>query len=348
MGKRFGPHPDMSWSNSRDETFNYCSRQYYLHYYHSWRGWSTDDPAISESQRAAFRLKKLTSLHSVLGDVVHKLCEARIAAIRDGAAWLGVDQVRERIRDTLNEAYRTSRDRAAFFRRPNRPEKMLHCYYYGGRLDPHEVEAVRSKMEACIRHLVTHPIWSELESLPREAFLAIEQRASFPVDGVPVWVKADLIYRVEDEVTVLDWKTRSDDDYPARPVLALYALYARDVLAVPWAEGKWRGRVVNLVTGDSREYPLSQADLVRAESRIRVSVAEMRQVLEDEAANKPMPIEHFPLANPVLRARCPYCSFFELCAPELSQVRRGEDEARTGSLSSLDRREQESVPRVAR
>jgi hypothetical protein len=317
MTTHFGPYPDFSWSGSRDDVWSSCERRYFHQYYHSWLGWSAD-PSVSDSQRAAYRLKHLTSLHGELGVAVHALCEERVTAMRDGERWIGTAAaVEERLRLALRKACVASRDRAGYLRRPKN-HGMLQSVYYTGRYDAREVEAVRRKMGACARYIVGHPVWEELGALPPEAFRAVECLDGLTLEGTKVWVKADLIYEADDRRTVFaDWKTRSDDDYPVRPQIALYALYARDVLGIPWREGEWIGRVINLVTGRDHCFELTQVDLARAEKRVRESVAGMRQLLEDEALNRPMPMEHFPLAPQPLRWRCPHCPFFQLCADEL-------------------------------
>ena len=71
-----------SWSFSRARTFEDCPRKYWFHYYGSWGGWNADaDPRARE----LYKLKNLTNLHLLAGDVVHRALERSLQALRRGA-----------------------------------------------------------------------------------------------------------------------------------------------------------------------------------------------------------------------------------------------------------------------
>lgn len=321
MDSKYGQYPVFSWSNSRHDCLESCERKYFHQYYGSHLGWS-DDIAVPTERRLAYRLKQLTSLHATLGSTVHTLCQERVEAIRDGTRWLGgIPAVDASIRRSLRKVCITSRDLDGFRRHP-KGHGMLQSFYYRGRYDLNEVEAVGRKIGACARNIVEHPVWRELEALPSEAFLAIERLDTFDIGGIPVWIKADVIYTDGTRVIVHDWKTRADDEYPAEQQVSLYALYARDRLGLPFRDGHWTGRIVNLVTGVDQCIRLTGEDLAEAETRIHRSVGLMKELVVDDVLNQPMTKEHFPLLNPALRQRCEYCPFFELCEGELKSTGR--------------------------
>jgi hypothetical protein len=303
-------YPSFAWSNSRDDAFQSCERRY------SHLGWSTDAD-VPKERRLTYRLKQLTSLHATLGSAVHALCQERVETIRQGGRWLGgVAAVEARLQESLQQVCIASRDRDGFLRRP-KGHGMLQSVYYRDRFDANEVRAVKRKVGSCARHLVKHPIWRELGSLPPNAFQAIERLDSFGVGGISVWIKADLIYMDGDRVTVQDWKTRADDEYPTTPQVALYALYARDRLGLSFREGCWMGRIVNMVNGMDQCVRLTADNLARAEARIHESASRMKESTLDEATSQPLPKEHFPLINSELRQRCTYCAYLGLCKSEL-------------------------------
>ena len=68
---------NFSWSFSRHRTFHDCPRKYWFHYYGSWEGWSDDAPAEAQE---LYRLKNITGLHLLAGDVVHRAIEAWLDA----------------------------------------------------------------------------------------------------------------------------------------------------------------------------------------------------------------------------------------------------------------------------
>ncbi|MHC4956369.1 MAG: PD-(D/E)XK nuclease family protein, partial [Planctomycetota bacterium] len=70
-----------SWSFSRSRTFQDCPRKYWYHYYGSWGGWERDAP---EQARELYRLKNVTGLHLIAGDVVHRAIERALTDLARG------------------------------------------------------------------------------------------------------------------------------------------------------------------------------------------------------------------------------------------------------------------------
>jgi hypothetical protein len=144
---------------------------------------------------------------------------------------------------------------------------------------------------------------------------------AFAHEGWPIYAEPDLVYRPDERrVVILDWKT--GDDTEAELQIPLYTLYCRTVLGLPFREGAWFGRVVNLATGNDATFEISRYDVMRVAERIRESVQAMQALVANPDLNTPRPITDFPLRNPARRHGCPYCPFYTLCQSELEAVDR--------------------------
>ena len=304
---------DFSWSHSRDRLLDECARAYYWRYYGSYAGWSRGAGADA---RLAWRLKHLTTLHSVFGMAVHSLARECAGAVRDGRPRPIPAEMKERVRAALRVAC-TRMDRAAFVRDP-KARPLLHSVYYHGRYDRAEAAAVATKMEACIRHLDQSPVWDRLERLPPEAVVLVEAHDCLEWEGLRVYSGPDLVILGDDgSCDIVDWKTgRRTGDEGAREQLATYGWFLERKLRLGFVEGRWTARAVYLQDGAEEAYVLTRLDLMRAEHRIRESAERMRGYLADVATNQPLPREQFPLLHPAYRFRCGRCPYFELCARE--------------------------------
>lgn len=311
--------PEFSWSHSRDRLLGECARAYYWRYYGSHGGWS--DVAGAEA-RLAWRLKHLTTLHSVLGAAIHDEARRNAFALRDRKAPPTVESMLERVRATLRAACLSS-DRAAFLRDP-KGRRMLHSVFYDGRYDRGEVEAVAAKIDSCVRHLHTSPVWERLATLPPEA-VRVETNDSVDWDGVRVYAAPDLAVLGEDDsCEIVDWKTgRRREEEEAREQLAGYAWFLQHRLGRTFREGCWTARAVYLQDGEEEQYVITRLDLLQAEHRIRESVERMRGLLTDPTANQPLPREVFSLVHPAFRFRCKRCQYFGICQTEMALPRPG-------------------------
>lgn len=117
----------------------------------------------------------------------------------------------------------------------------------------------------CLANLPLSDVWEELKSIPPEAIIEVYRLASFDFERTPVYASPDLIYHpAADRLVIVDWKTGSEEgvDFP----IGVYALYARDSLGLPFREGGWMGRVINLATVDDTYLDITLDDLDRDRS----------------------------------------------------------------------------------
>lgn len=302
-------YPEFSWSYSRESTLHACPRRYYYAYYAAPVGRHS---GMGEETWIAAMLKRLTTPELVLGTAVHQRAREILVAVLVRRPRPEVDLLIRRTRADLNHVYRTSLDRRAFLRDPER--KMFLALYYERGLSEERVERIRRKAEQCVRNLAECPLWDELEQCEPASVLAVDRISSFLVHGHTVFASPDLVYRpTPGACTICDWKTGSPEG--TRNQLALYALFVRDGMGIATADGTYRGRVFALADGAEEEYVLTPGDLDEAAERVATGVERMHALLVDAERNVPKPKHAFPLTS--RRGRCPTCPYFELCAEEI-------------------------------
>jgi hypothetical protein len=296
-----------------------CARAYFWRYYGSHNGWHPEAPSEA---REAYTLKHLTTLPQVLGTAVHACARDAVLATRRGQPRPDFAAMVATVSGVLNRAVLGSHHREAFRRNPKRVP-MLRDVWYSGRRDGGALVQAAAKARRCLRYLTDSPVWTDLEACRPEWIAVADAPEAFVHDGWPVFAGPDLVYRPGGrQVVIVDWKTGDDAD--AELQIPTYALYCRKVLGLPFREGTWFGRVVNLASGGDSTREITRLDLLAAAERIRDSIAAMHGLLADAEANAPLPRDAFPLATAGDRRACALCPFFALCGDELEAEREVE------------------------
>lgn len=295
-----------SWSHSRHETFRDCPRRYFYHYYGAWGGWSPDaDPRV----RQLYVLKNLKGRQAWAGGQVHDAVADTLRQVRAGhpvppeagraAAEAAVARMRREFRESRDGAYRA------------RPKQAL------GLMEHHYREAIpdaewRAQAEAVRRAVLRFhegPYLEEARALPADAWLALEELASFELDGSPVFVRLDLAVRpAADRVMVVDWKTGRRAPRPEGLQLGIYALYVHEQWEI--APEAITVREVNLTAGAEGQARVTAEQIESAREAIRESMREMRARLADAAENGAVEADF--TTRPGART-CAYCPFREVC-----------------------------------
>jgi hypothetical protein len=263
--------------------------------------------------RLAWTLKQLTTYPITLGAAVHDEARRVAVAVRDGQPLPEYGLLRNSARGALNRLFLRSRNVAAFQRAPSRNPITVDAYY-GREPAPDLFERLREKLGRCLTNVLDQPLWDELSGGRSDVIRVVDTIATVPIDGVPVYVAPDLVFRTPSTGwVVVDWKTGADDGAPAQ--LALYAVYMRDALGLPPRAGEYEARVVHLESGRTTSHRLTVDDLEAAQARVADGVRRMRTYLVDSGQNAAGPANDFPLARD--QRTCRYCQYRALCESEL-------------------------------
>lgn len=299
-------YPMFSWSNSRHKTFLDCSRRYYHQYYEYHNGWSFDAP---EENKLAYRLKNIKSIPLLLGDEIHKIIDRQLKNFLEGRKLLTEAEMIAIVTKQLNAAYWDStRQRELWLKWPKKYQ-MLHEIYYGDGLSPDDIAATKKKLEVCVKNFFASKTYQDILNNLEMQVLQSEDFQSFDVNGVDVFVVLDFVYQDfgQGKWIVVDWKTgkESEDD---RKQLAFYALFLSREHSIPVEDLIIRNEY--LLSGESREYKLTQFDIDAAQQIMNESIFHMLGKLEDPVLNKPLGKEYFVMNQ---SRRCHSCNFKEKC-----------------------------------
>jgi hypothetical protein len=289
----------------------------------------------------------LVTLEQVVGIEVHERAREVVRSILERTGRPTHKVLYERCWATLGRL--RDGDVRAFLHRP-KAHPLLLGVYYGWEHDwDAALREAGTLIDRCLRVLLASTLLDELaRCAPGHILLPNPfDQVPFVVDGepAPVWAAPDLAHwrpaapGIRQVLEITDWKTGRDTR--AEDQLAVYAVFLRARLRIPFAEGRFAGRVVSLRDGTETRHEITRADLVAAAGRITDGIRAMRRFLAAPPVSAPLPRDAFPMVPAQQRWRCARCPFAQLCDAEravsTNPSRQRPDEVRAGlcGLNSL-------------
>ena len=295
---------EFSWSHSRHETFQACLKRYYFAYYASWGGWEESAPART---RELYRLKRLSTRQQWAGHHAHQAIEFLLKnARRDPSGEIAasaeprqIDLMRREFRDSRAGAYRAD------------PVHVPGLFEHEYQLDvsAEEWKATVDRVARAIRQFLASELWREIQGLPDDAFLAVERRAHFLLDGLKIFAVPDLVVRRGGQVVIYDWKTGGSALAEHRTQLGVYALLALDRWTA--APGEIEAIAYHPVLDQRETFAFSAGDLETLREFIRDSADEMLFPLANPETNDAGDGTDFDCAAD--EAPCKTCPFLRAC-----------------------------------
>jgi hypothetical protein len=267
-----------SWSFSRSRTFADCPKKYWFHYYGSWGGWDASAP---EQAREIYRLKNLTGLHLLAGDVVHRALERALMDFARGRnpeaesviAWCKAE-MQKSFRESQDELWHESPKRFA----------RLFEHQYGPTPTRELLQKIGSKVGTSVRNFFTSSSYGLIREMDPDTWLPMETLDSFPFEGTKVYAVPDFAARHDGSIWIFDWKTGRPDKKNQNQIV-LYALFA----AAKWDADpdKVKGAPVYLLEGGEFDpKPVTAEDRGRVAEIMRESIAAMKDRLTDADKNE--------------------------------------------------------------
>ncbi|MGM0567809.1 MAG: PD-(D/E)XK nuclease family protein [Elusimicrobiota bacterium] len=302
-------YPLFSWSSSRKSTFKECRRKYYFNYYLSHNGWMDD---AGEEAKQAYRLKKLTGIHLLLGSAIHEVAEYAAKILKSTGSLPAQDKLIEKVRFLLNSAWKESQQPELWKKSPN-SYLMLHGFYYGNGLSESLIKKIKDKLYTAIPNILNSSSFKEISEAGGDCVEITEGMDTFKVSGIDIYAVPDLAYRrPSGKWVVTDWKTGKKQSSHADQIY-VYCLYLAQKMGV--SPDNIAGRIEYLISGDCREIKVDASSLEMAKKEITGSIKEMKSELKDPERNIPFEKERYPLTGQ--RRFCRYCNYYELCKKEL-------------------------------
>lgn len=302
------PYPEFSWSLSRHKTFLDCSRKYAYDYYIGHNGWLKESSIISKD---AYRLKKITNLEMLFGNVVHEIIFNVMNQYLTTSHIPSENELVQRIRNILNTAFIDSMQRKVLWSARPKYYTMLHEIYYGGSLPKEKVHDIQERLDVCMKNFFKSKTFTDILNKKQMKFIEAERFRYMRMNDVKVTIVMDFVYRDMEngKWIIVDWKT-GKESYEDRHQLALYALYLQQALKVKDLN-EIEIRNEYLLSGTNKSYKLSPIDLEKLQEMYGLSIQAMLSYLENPEENKPFSLEYFPKTE--FEKKCDRCNFKELC-----------------------------------
>ena len=295
---------EFSWSHARHEIFQTCLKRYYFSYYGAWGGWQETAPART---RELYRLKRLSTRQQWAGHHVHQAIEFLFKGARRDSSGAMAATAESRQIEIMRKEFRASRAGE------NRTDPVhtlgLFEHEYNLEVPPAEWKAIVDRVSLAIRNFLASDLWHNLRELPDEAFLAVERRTHFLLDGLKVFAVPDLVVRQDAKVRIYDWKTGTAEPAGHRFQVGTYALLALD---------RWTGApdeieavIFNPVLNRRENFIFTAADVESLREFVRDSADEMLFPLEDPRTNQPGDGSNFECIAE--EEPCKTCPFLRVC-----------------------------------
>lgn len=295
---------EFSWSHARHEIFQTCLKRYYFAYYAAWGGWQEAAPVRT---RELYRLKRLSTRQQWAGHHVHQALEFLFkSARRDPSGALAATAETRQI-ELMRREFRASR--AGANRADPVREVGLFEHEYALEVPPAEWKATVDRVALAIRNFLASDLWRRLRELPEDAFLAVERRTHFLLDGLKVFAVPDLVVRQGEKVTIYDWKTGATEPAEHRLQVGIYTLLALDRWAA--AAGQIEAVVFNPVLDRGEVFTFTAEDTDNLREFVRDSADEMLFPLEDPQANAAGDGTNFECTD--RDEPCKICPFLRAC-----------------------------------
>lgn len=302
-------YPEWSWSLTRHKMFEECPRKYFYTYYLSHNGWSKEGSKLSQQ---AYRLKNLTNISLVLGNSIHNSAKDLINKIGYNQPCPTSDEIKQIVRNTLNEAYISSKRFRHEWEANPKKVPMLQEIYYGGNLSKEKIAAIKESLDICVNNLLSSNTISGLSAMQNLVSIkeVDEDMQYIFINGTKVYVRLDLLYQAGSNWVITDWKTGKDTaSTDISDQLALYALYVHQKYGVDI--NNIEVCVESLLDGSFYKSTINDYNISSIKSLISNSNNQMQRYLDDVDLNKPLPIEEFERTDKLYR--CAVCNFREIC-----------------------------------
>lgn len=189
---------------------------------------------------------------------------------------------------------------------------MMMEFYRGTGPSQDLVVTIRERLYACLRNLPASESFREAVESPQVEVKEVDRLDFLDLEGVKLYARPDLLYRLGDAWRIVDWKTGARAAGHSAQ-LRTYAVYLREREDLP--AGPIIGRLEYLSDGESISVPITDRDIAEERRAIQDSVEAMRTYLAEPLRNAAKPMDQFPLTDN--RRWCSNCNFFELCEDEL-------------------------------
>ncbi len=303
-------YPEKSWSFSRHKSFIDCKRSFYFNTFAHWNGWEIQAP---EKAKIAYRLKKLTNVYALSGQLLH---EEIAQCIKTKS--IDVNKSLKRIRSKLNKAVLDSKGKVQKWKVNPRDYDILHEYYYGNGVSKELGNKITKRMEVSLDNFVSCYTWSLIKH--GEIEIIEFEKDNFPYfmhRDYKIYSILDLLYKLDGKYHIVYWKSGHKSLVENKRQMGIYALYVLN---------KYPSSSVSIVKGhneylginDRESFSFTIDELTELKNQISDSMDKMDARLYNKEKNIPLSEEEYEAE---VGEPCRYCNFIELCEAGLKYLK---------------------------
>jgi len=293
---------EFSWSKSREEMFRGCQRQYYYHYYASWGGWKRHS---DEKTRRIYTLKKMTNQHLWAGEHVHRAIDEMLKKLKTQVPLDPEDQVVEQVLEKMRNEYRNSVS-GKKWENPQSCGLMEHEYNW--ELSKETWKKMAHHVETCLRNFYQSNIFKQIQQIPTEQWLEVEELSHFLLNETKVYLSVDFAIKRGEDVVIYDWKTGHSRNQEIDLQMSCYGWFAWQ----KWNVDPKRIELIEVHLADLQEehHHVQGINLEKVQKRIFDSIQSMQFLLDDIQNNRATE-ERFVFTEN--ERFCGYCNFQKIC-----------------------------------
>lgn len=296
-----------SWSASRHQMLERCSRQYYLNYYGARRVREANNEIVS----AIWWLKQVTSLKAWIGTVIHHVARMAVEAHRDGKRISS-----GRLAETATQYYRDGVSASERGIKHDDQWVVLHEHIYPSEVFTLDHDAAEKQLVDLTHTLLESEAYGLISGTPPRDICEIDEPfQSFELPNVPalgtvrVFAIPDVLLYDGESIHIVDWKTGDVELASIRQQAGIYRLYAHHTYHLP--EDAIHVSIADLgQRGESVKPPGGTPSIAEAAAFAHTSIAEMVARMEDVEYHT-VPIRRFPMTDNL--SFCQRCGFKRAC-----------------------------------
>jgi len=293
----------LSWSNTRQKSYNRCLREYYWRAFGAWGGWRR--AKASREAWLAYVFTKMKNLPMLVGELVHHEIERVLQAHQQGRRPPGAGESLDRLVTQMRQAWKESRDRR--WEESPKHYHVLAEHYYKAEPEPDEARRLRDDATRCLRNFFELDLTRQILDSAPESIRTVEKLERFDFEGRVLHIKIDLAWESEGKLNLIDWKTGALDE-EVDDQLAAYGFFASERWGIPYE--KMTAYPVYLREPRVGDNCLRPEGVERLRNDVELYFAEVSGRLQSDHP----PVAHpdaFPMTEELWK--CRRCFFRELC-----------------------------------
>lgn len=259
----------IDWSYTRRNTLLICPRKYFFYYYAS----TTKLDYIDKS--VIYRYKRLSNKHAVFGEIIHWVIRCSLSAVHKGRDEWEEERLlsfgRKMVEDAIEDTFKLMKGQE-----PQYDHAFMEIYFEEEASEDIKEEGF-NVVETCIENLFDHSEFYKVYEAAKIDDSLIERSTRFALDeNITVNGQMDIGFYDQHSFKIVDWKTGKNHVEDTSLQLAVYGLWANEMLKIPARDIEISKAYLEVRTTD--DFKFDEVELERAKARIQQDYQMMKEL----------------------------------------------------------------------